>query len=134
MGEQLRFVTTAESRRDDVPWGVNEWLCSGELCEADKLALVRVHIPPGHGHSFHRHPHMEEIIYVVSGECEQWVGQEQRRLSAGEMAHIPMNMVHASFNTTSEPLVLLAILSPASGPEPMTVDVYDESPWNALRS
>ena len=31
------------------------------------LLLVRVLMPPGTGHQFHRHPAMEEIIYVVSG-------------------------------------------------------------------
>lgn len=134
MSQQLRFVTEAESKSGDVPWGVNEWLCNVDLCAAEKLGLVRVHIPPGAGHSFHRHPFMEEIIYVVEGECEQWVGQEQRTLGPGGMAHIPTNMVHASFNTTDKPLVLLAILSPAKSDDPPTVDVYEEEPWCNLRS
>ena len=134
MGQSLRFITEAESHSDDVPWGVNEWLCNGELCDAEKLGLVRVHLPPGKGHSFHRHPSLEEIIYVVEGECEQWVEQEKRMLSAGEMAHIPVNVVHASFNTSDKPCVILAILSPAKGEEPMTVDMYEEEPWCSLRS
>lgn len=134
MSQQLRFVTVADSKSDDVPWGVNEWLCNGDLCEAEKLGLVRVHIPPGAGHSFHRHPFMEEIIYVAEGECEQWVGQEKRMLGTGGMAHIPVDMVHASFNVSDKPLVLLAILSPAKSDDPMTVDVYEEEPWKSLRA
>ena len=134
MSQQLRFVSPAESRSDDVPWGVNEWLCDGELCEAEKLGLVRVHLPPGKGHAFHRHPNLEEIIYVVEGQCEQWVDQEKRMLGPGDMAHVPMNMVHASYNSSDKPVVILAILSPAKCEEPMTVDMYEEEPWNSLRN
>lgn len=133
MSTDLKFVTEVELKADEVPWGVNEWLCGQGVCAADKLALVRVKIPPGAGHSFHRHPEIEEIIYVVEGEAEQWVGQEKRTLGVGQMAHIPADTVHASFNVSEESLVLLAILGPASCEGPMTIDVYEEEPWASLR-
>ena len=43
-------------------------------------------MPPGLAHPFHRHPELEEIIYVVSGTAEQWVDREKQRLRAGEVA------------------------------------------------
>ena len=43
-------------------------------------------------------------------------------------------MVHASFNVSSEPAKLLAILGPCSGSEGYElVDVANEAPWNGLR-
>ena len=63
-------------------------------------------LPPGEGHKFHRHPEMEEIIYVVDGRAEQWVEQDKQMLTAGQIAHIPTNLVHATFNAGEESLVL----------------------------
>lgn len=129
----LRFVTSDEMEVDDLPWGPHEWLCKPGLTEADKLALVRVRMPAGTGHGFHRHPEMEEIIYVVQGKAEQWVDQEKKILRAGSIAHIPTNMVHATHNAGDGILVFLAILSPAKLDGP-PVDVSEEEPWKSLRA
>jgi hypothetical protein len=51
---------------------------------------------------------------VLYGRAEQWVGEEYRILSAGEIAHIPVGTVHGTYNPHAEPLVFLAILSPPS--------------------
>jgi quercetin dioxygenase-like cupin family protein len=77
---------------------------------------------------------MEEIIYVISGTAEQWVDRENRTLQAGDSAHIPANVVHGTYNSGSEPLVFLAILSPANAPGPALVDVHTEEPWASLRA
>lgn len=42
------------------------------------LVLVRVRMPAGQADQFHRHPELEEIIYIVSGAAEQWVDREKR--------------------------------------------------------
>jgi quercetin dioxygenase-like cupin family protein len=76
---------------------------------------------------------MEEIIYVVEGEAEQWVEKESRALKVGQIAHIPANLVHATFNSSDQPLVFLAILSPAKTPGPPLIDVSQEEPWASLR-
>jgi quercetin dioxygenase-like cupin family protein len=132
--EPLRFVTPAEMQIEELPWGPHEWLCRPGLTEAEQLLLVRVRIPPGQGHSFHRHPAMEEIIYIVSGVAEQWVGESSRQLRAGDSAHIPKDVVHGSWNAGDETLVLLAILSPATFEGPALVDMSAEAPWSGLRA
>ncbi len=129
-----RFVTDDNMVVEQLPWGPHDWLIRPDLVEAEKLLLVRVHIPPGQGHAFHRHPEMEEVIYVLSGQCEQWVDREQRMLGPGDVAHIPMDMVHGSYNAGSETLSLLAILSPAKIDGPPLVDVSEEEPWKSLRT
>lgn len=130
----LRFVTSAEIEVEELPWGPHEWLCRPGLTEARDLLLVRVRMPPGTGHAFHRHPAMEEIIYVVSGAAEQWVDRESRRLGPGDVAHIPKDVVHGTYNAGDETLVILAILSPALFEGPALVDVSADAPWSTLRS
>jgi quercetin dioxygenase-like cupin family protein len=133
-----RFVQIADALRETNAWTNNEWLCRPDLVAAEKLLLVRANMDPMHCHPFHYHPHREEIIYVLYGRAEQWVGHEHRLLRAGEMAHIPPGTIHATYNPHREPLVFLAILSPAklpvgqaSAPDP--VDVSAQEPWASLR-
>ena len=129
----LRFVTASEMEIEELAWGPHEWLCRPGLTDAKGLLLVRVRMPPGQGHAFHRHPAMEEIIYVISGRAEQWVDRTSRPLGAGESAHIPRDVVHGTYNAGSEALVFLAILSPAIFEGPALVDVSRDEPWVSLR-
>jgi len=129
----LRFVTAADAAVEPSPWGPHDWLCRPGLTDAKDLQLVRVSMPPGTGHAFHRHPAMEEIIYVVAGHAEQWVDRESRRLGPGEIAHIPKDVVHGTYNAGADTLVFLAILSPAIFDGPALVDVSGEEPWASLR-
>lgn len=130
----LRFVTDREMQVERLPWGPHEWLCRPGLTAAEDLLLVRVHMPPGKGHAFHRHPAMEEIIYVVSGLAEQWVERDSRILGPGDSAHIPRDVVHGTYNAGGDTLVFLAILSPARIEGPALVDVAQEEPWRSLRA
>lgn len=132
-GEPNRFVTTAEMVVEDAPWGPHEWLSRPDITAAEGLMLVRVRMPPGKGHAFHRHPALEEIIYIVSGTAEQWVDRESRLLGPGETAHIPPDVVHGTYNAGEDTLVFLAILSPAKFEGPAVVDMSTEEPWASLR-
>lgn len=133
-GAALRFVTSPDIQVEQLPWGPHEWLCRPGLTDARELLLVRVRMPPGTGHAFHRHPAMEEIIYVISGVAEQWVDHDSRRLGPGDIAHIPTDIVHGTYNAGDETLVFLAILSPALFDGPALVDVSGDAPWSTLRS
>jgi quercetin dioxygenase-like cupin family protein len=128
------FVTAAEMQVESSPWGPHEWLSRPGLTNAKELLLVRVVMPSGRAHQFHRHPAMEEIIYVISGTAEQWVGEVSRTLHAGESAHIPRDMVHGTYNAGDDVLVFLAILSPATFEGPALVDVHTEEPWRSLKT
>jgi quercetin dioxygenase-like cupin family protein len=132
--ELRRFVTSQEMQVEHAPWGPHEWLCRPGLTDAKDLLMVRVRMPPGKAHAFHRHPAMEEIIYVVSGRAEQWVERESRILGPGDTAHIPKDVVHGTYNAGDETLVFLAILSPAIFEGPALVDVSTEEPWASLRA
>jgi quercetin dioxygenase-like cupin family protein len=127
------FVTAAEMQVEQLPWGPHDWLCRPGVVDAEKLLLVRVHMPAGQAHQFHTHPEMEEIIYVLEGTAEQWVDREMKVLKAGEMAHIPTGVVHGTYNAGGGTLRFLAILSPAKISGPALVDVSGEEPWRSIR-
>src|SRR6266403_4925021 len=129
-----RFVTDTEKVDFQSPWAVEEWFCREDVVPNRDLLMVRVNMEPGRGHAFHTHPNREEIIYVLSGRAEQWIGREHRILGPGEMVLIPKGEVHGTYNPFREPLVFLAILSPSDAPEPGIVDVSTQEPWSTLRT
>ena len=129
-----KFVTSAEAVRFQSPWTLEEWLCRSDVVENQHLLLVRANMEPRRCHPFHTHPTREELIYIVSGRAEQWVGKEHQILGPGEMAFIPMGETHGTYNPFDEKLVFLAMLSPANAPEPGIVDVSTREPWRSIRN
>ncbi len=128
-----RFVSLPEAAREEFKGRTNYWLCRPDVVAAERLQVCQATVPPGEGHDFHYHPDLEEVIYVLSGEIEQWVERERRILKAGELAHIPAGLVHATFNPTQNDAVFLAILSPGAPSGPFAVDVSGEAPWRTMR-
>ena len=132
--QDRRFVTAAEKVDYLSPWTLEEWFCRDDIVANQELLMVRANMEPGRDHPFHSHPTREEIIYIISGRAEQWVGKTKRILGPGEMAFIPQGEIHGTYNPFNERLVFLAILSPAKAAEPGVVDHSCEEPWASLRS
>lgn len=126
------FITKNEVQPGEMPWCKVEWMSNAELVGAEEILLVRATFEAGQKHRFHIHPQREEVIYVLEGEAEQWVGREKQLLKAGEMAHIPKNTPHATRNAGGGKLVFLAILSPVDAEGEFAVDLFDEEPWNSI--
>ena len=126
------FVTETEALKEDFKGRTNYWLCHSEVCGAKDLQICRAVLPAGEGHNFHTHPELEEAIYVLEGQVEQWVEREKRMLNPGEVAFIPKGVVHATFNPTARDAVILAILSPAIFKGPFAVDVSAGDSGNSL--
>ena len=127
------FITEAEAIKEDFKGRTNHWVCRPEITNARDLQICRAVLPAGEGHGFHHHPELEEAIYVLEGEIEQWVGEEKRILKVGEVAHLLPGVVHATFNSSGEDAVILAILTPGSQTGPFMLDVSGEQPWASLR-
>lgn len=77
---------------------------------------------------------MEEILYVLSGSAEQWVEGEKLRMEAGDSLYLRAGIVHGTYNTGTELLDFLAVLSPAQSEGPVTIEVSDQEPWRSLRA
>ena len=128
-----RLVAAHEAEVESLPGKTHNWYCKPGMVAESNLMFVRAVLPPGESHGFHFHPRMEEILYVLSGVAEQWVERDQRWMKAGDALYVPAGIVHATFNSGTEPLEFLAVLSPSNTPGPVTVEVGDQDPWKALR-
>ena len=83
-----RFVTAAEKIDYLSPWTLEEWICRSDIVNNEHLMMVRANMDPGRSHPFHSHPTREEMIYIISGQAEQWVGQQKKILGPGDTAFI----------------------------------------------
>lgn len=130
-----QFIISADVPRETLDWGALGWFSHPPATGAKHLTVIDVSLEPGKGHNFHKHPDQEEVIFVVAGRVEQWIGPEMRLLGPGDAAFIPADMVHASFTSGQEQAHLLAILGPCVGDIGyVLVDVSGEATWNTLRS
>ncbi len=130
-----KFVLSNEVEREQLDWGELGWISRPTNTEAKNIVFLDVTLEAGQGHDFHKHPAQEEVIHVVQGEIEQWLEQEKRILKPGDSIFIHPDVVHASFNSSSEPAKLAVVLSPCVGEGGYAiVDVANQAPWNTLRS
>ena len=110
------------------------WHYSPDISKGADIIMVEVKMPVGGKHDFHRHPKMNEIIYVIKGQAEQWIENESKILSKGDSIYIDPDIVHATFNIGNEPLEFLAILSPSKGWEAGTIDEYMNLPYSTFKN
>ena len=129
-----RFITDADIVRDQEDWGVTGWISRPSFTGSTSMCVMDVHLQPGGGHAFHRHPDQEEIIWVREGRIEQWLELQSRELGPGEAVYIPKDVVHASYTAGDQPAKLSVMLSPTAGEGGYEViDVFEEEPWASLR-
>ena len=129
-----RFISFNETEVEHLPGKVHHWYSKPGLVQDTNLMFVRAHLMPGEAHKFHHHPRMEEILYILSGSAEQWVEREKKILRPGDAVTIPIGMIHATYNAGDDVLDFLAILAPAKGEGPVTVEVSEQEPWRSLRT
>src|SRR5690242_19369520 len=115
-----RFISFAEAEIERLPGKTHHWYCKPERVPGCDLFFVRARLEPRQAHSFHYHPNLEEILYILEGTAEQWGESEKRLLNPGDSFYVAKGVVHATFNVGNGPLEFLAILSPAHSPGPFT--------------
>jgi quercetin dioxygenase-like cupin family protein len=128
-----RFVSTRETEPQQLEKQINQWYFKDGLGDSGSLVFVRAKFTAGGAHPFHTHPEMDEIIYLLSGEMEQWVEKEKRILKPGDSAYIPRGVVHGCYNDSGADCEFLAILTPSKIRGPFSVDRSPEEPWCSLR-
>ena len=79
---------------------------------AGRFCVIDMHIPPGGGPPPHRHD-FEETFILLEGEMQATFRGKKSLVRAGETIHIPANAPHQFHNSSSIPVRLLCICSPA---------------------
>ena len=85
-------------------WGSLRWLISAKLDPPSGITLGDVTINPGQSNPLHLHGNSDEVIYVLSGRCEHWVGKETVILKAGDALRIPPGVPHAAKALGQQPM------------------------------
>lgn len=78
----------------DMPWGTLAWHVSRAQGNSQAMTFGRATIRAGMSNPRHRHPNCDEILHVVSGSIEHWLGEESFELQAGDTIAIPAGMWH----------------------------------------
>jgi mannose-6-phosphate isomerase-like protein (cupin superfamily) len=77
-----------------------------------RFCLIDMHIPPGGGPPPHRHD-FEETFVLLEGEVDVTFRGKKSVARGGETVNIPSNAPHQFHNSSSKPVRLLCICSPA---------------------
>ena len=92
----VRRAAQARAGRIVEDWGALTWLASAQIGNAEGVTVGRVTIAAGASNPRHRHTTCEEVLYVLSGRLEHWVGERSMILEAGDTLTVPANVVHGA--------------------------------------
>lgn len=106
------FVRSTERQEAEVtPWGRLRWLVGEEQTPGAEQTFGVVTIEPDQRNPLHAHPNCEELLYVVSGECDHKLGDETYRMTPGSVIRIPRGVPHWARCISQEPLVAVISFS-----------------------
>jgi oxalate decarboxylase/phosphoglucose isomerase-like protein (cupin superfamily) len=110
-------------------WGRLALTVAPEVNRAERFSGGVVDLAQGQGHSRHNHPGAEEIIFVISGNGEQMVEDDNgnpivEKVGPGCTIYVPESRYHSTVNTGDGPMQLFVVYSPA-GPELALRDLPD---------
>jgi oxalate decarboxylase/phosphoglucose isomerase-like protein (cupin superfamily) len=98
-------------------WGNVKLLSTPALGGGAAMTFGMVVLQPGQGHERHNHPDADEILFILSGEGDQMLDDEEPvRVRAGASIYVPRGVYHSTMNAGWEPLRFVVVYAPA-GPE-----------------
>jgi oxalate decarboxylase/phosphoglucose isomerase-like protein (cupin superfamily) len=102
-----------EAPTDTFEWGSIKWTVSPDTVEGARVTVGEVVINPTKGHALHNHPESDEVLHIIDGEGVQTVGDSgEFYVQAGDSVHIPMGVMHSTFNRGWRQMRILAIYAP----------------------
>ncbi|MBX7210694.1 MAG: cupin domain-containing protein [Verrucomicrobiaceae bacterium] len=90
----MNAVKGSEPEVLEMPWGTLTWHVSRALGNSAVMTFGRATIRPGMKNPRHRHPNCDEILHVITGSIEHWLGEESFILQAGDTISIPAGVWH----------------------------------------
>jgi quercetin dioxygenase-like cupin family protein len=108
---KVTVTNLRELSAQNLGWGTIRWLCNRELVPNAQQTFGLVHILPGQQNPLHYHPNREELLYVMSGECEHSFDGDWVHLSPGMIICIPAGVRHQLVNRGWDPVRILKRLS-----------------------
>jgi mannose-6-phosphate isomerase-like protein (cupin superfamily) len=92
--------------------GASMRLIAGASDTGGRFAVFEQTTPAGWGPPRHVHANEDEIVYVLEGVYDVWLGDEQRTISAGGCAIMPRGVPHGFRNAGETPGRFVCIVTP----------------------
>jgi quercetin dioxygenase-like cupin family protein len=108
----MRILSPDDAAEETWREGVSTRMLVSAETGSRGLCLFEQRIAPGKGAPTHRHP-VEEILTVVEGAADVWIGAEGARLTAGRSVLVPAGAAHGFTNSGAGTLHIRAVLAAA---------------------
>jgi len=118
------FITTKKDVDTlQFDWGIIHMLAHKGATGGSTFSFGVVELQQGKGHIRHNHPTADEAIYVISGEAEQMLDdQEPVTIKQGDCIWIPKAIYHSTINRSDKPVQLIVVYSPAGAEQALWDD------------
>ena len=109
------FVYPGDVDNFGFDWGRLALTVGPQVNGSKQFSAGVVFVPPGKGHDRHNHPGAEEIIFIISGNGEQMLEDdngkpETRQVGPGCTIFVPESRYHSTLNTGSEPMQIFVTI------------------------
>lgn len=112
--------------RAEVMPGLSHALLARSEDTAGRLSLMRMDVPPGVGPPLHRHPDLDEAMFVLEGTVVVRLGDVEHELGPGGFAWMPRGVPHAFANVGQDTARWLGVISPPGRMEEFFQAVHSE--------
>ncbi len=119
--EQVMIKEPTEGRTIGIVGDIYRFLATSEET-GGRYSMFEATVLPNGGPPPHIHRREDETFYVLEGEITFQVGDERRVAKSGTFVHMPIGILHAFKNETSQPAKMLISFAPA-GLEEMFFEV-----------
>ena len=106
----MRTIDQTTQPREEWRKGVETVMLVSAVTGSSQLCVFEQFCAPGLGAPNHLHA-VEEVLTIVAGEAEIWVGEERHQAKAGHSVIIPAGKFHGFRNTGESELHVRAILA-----------------------
>src|SRR5256714_144152 len=110
-GNAMRIVDLAGQPREEWRKGVLTRMRVSAKNGGTQLCLFEQWCEPGHGAPTHLHA-VEEVLHVLEGEADVWVGERHETLKPGQLMIVPAGIKHGFANSGAGTLHIQSTLSP----------------------
>ena len=96
----MRIIDLETMPREEWRPGVKTRMKVSAAVGAAQLCIFEQWCDPGHGAPTHLHA-VEEVLHVLDGEADVWVGDRHETLTAGQLVVVPAGHKYGFSNTGS---------------------------------
>ncbi|MGI9005747.1 MAG: cupin domain-containing protein [Streptosporangiaceae bacterium] len=79
-----------------------QWIITSDVVQAARHTVFGITtFPPGARHDIHRHPHAEEVEYLIEGSGVARIGDADVSMQAGDVIFVAEDEAHGFWNTSA---------------------------------